>query len=94
MFRPVLEVADIFRAAGPAYRQAHAGHLSFGQLRGVRLQLVTLSGRIAIATVSYRADRIELRQPTGLAAGAYQIHLVGDASREILTRGNLLVTFR
>jgi hypothetical protein len=31
--RPALEVADIFRAAGPAYRQAHAGHLSFGQLR-------------------------------------------------------------
>ena len=33
MSRPALEVADIFRAAGPAYRQAHAGHLSFGQLR-------------------------------------------------------------
>ena len=33
MSRPVLEVADIFRAAGPAYRQAHASHLSFGQLR-------------------------------------------------------------
>ena len=33
MSRPVLEVADIFRAVGPAYRQAHAGHLSFGQLR-------------------------------------------------------------
>ena len=33
MSRPLLEVADIFRAAGPAYRQAHAGHLSFGQLR-------------------------------------------------------------
>jgi hypothetical protein len=31
--RPALEVADIFRAVGPAYRQAHAGHLSFGQLR-------------------------------------------------------------
>lgn len=33
MSRPGLEVADIFRAAGPAYRQALAGHLSFGQLR-------------------------------------------------------------
>jgi predicted Zn-ribbon and HTH transcriptional regulator len=31
--RPALEVADIFRAAGPAYRRAHAGHLSFAQLR-------------------------------------------------------------
>jgi len=26
--RTSLEVADIFRAAGPAYRAAHAGHLS------------------------------------------------------------------
>ncbi len=33
MSRPALEVADIFRAAGPVYRRAHAGHLSFGQLR-------------------------------------------------------------
>lgn len=28
-----LEVADIFRAAGPAYRLAHAGHLSLFQLK-------------------------------------------------------------
>ncbi|WP_434053115.1 MAG: IS91 family transposase [Roseibium sp.] len=28
-----LEVADIFRAAGPAYRASHAGHLSLAQLR-------------------------------------------------------------
>jgi Putative transposase/Transposase zinc-binding domain len=28
-----LEVADIFRAAGPAYRSAHAGHLSLAQLK-------------------------------------------------------------
>ncbi len=33
MPRPALEVADIFRAAGPAYRAREAGHLSFGQLR-------------------------------------------------------------
>ena len=31
--RASLEVADIFRAAGPAYRSAHAGHLSLHQLR-------------------------------------------------------------
>ena len=30
---PVLEVADIFRAHGPAWRQAQAGHLSLGQLK-------------------------------------------------------------
>ena len=33
MSRPSLEVADIFRAHGPAYRRAHAGHLSLGQLK-------------------------------------------------------------
>ena len=31
--RASLEVADIFRVAGPAYRAAHAGHLSLHQLK-------------------------------------------------------------
>jgi hypothetical protein len=31
--RPALEVADIFRAHGPAWRRAQAGHLSLGQLK-------------------------------------------------------------
>jgi hypothetical protein len=31
--RPALEVADIFRAHGPAWRRANAGHLSLGQLK-------------------------------------------------------------
>ncbi len=31
--RADLEVADIFRSAGPAYRTAHAGHLSLQQLK-------------------------------------------------------------
>jgi hypothetical protein len=31
--RASLEVADIFRAAGPAYRTTHAGHLSLHQLK-------------------------------------------------------------
>jgi hypothetical protein len=31
--RTSIEVADIFRAAGPAYRIAHAGHLSLAQLK-------------------------------------------------------------
>ena len=30
-----LEVADIFRAHGPAWRQAHSGHLSLGQLKAM-----------------------------------------------------------
>ena len=33
MPRPALEVADIFRAHGPAWREANAGHVSLGQLK-------------------------------------------------------------
>ena len=33
MARPVLEVADIFRGHGPAWRKANAGHVSLGQLK-------------------------------------------------------------
>jgi len=31
--RPALEVGDIFRAHGPAWRRANAGHVSLGQLK-------------------------------------------------------------
>jgi len=33
MGRPALEVADIFRTHGPAWRQSQAGHLNLGQLK-------------------------------------------------------------
>ena len=33
MSRPALEVADIFRDYGPAWRKANAGHVSLGQLK-------------------------------------------------------------
>jgi len=33
MDRPSLEVADIFRAHGPAWRDANRGHVSLGQLK-------------------------------------------------------------
>ncbi len=33
MGRPDLEVADIFRAHGPAWREAQRGHLSLAQLK-------------------------------------------------------------
>jgi hypothetical protein len=33
MPRERLEVADIFRAYGPAWRRAQAGHVSLGQLK-------------------------------------------------------------
>ncbi len=35
MPRPVLEVADIFRSHGAAWRAANAGHLSLGQLKAM-----------------------------------------------------------
>ena len=33
MSRPALEVADIFRDRGPAWRQANAGHVSLDRLK-------------------------------------------------------------
>src|SRR5258708_20020418 len=33
MSRPMLEVADIFRGQGAAWRKANAGHVSLGQLK-------------------------------------------------------------
>jgi hypothetical protein len=33
MARPVLEVADVFRDHGPAWRRANAGHVSLGQMK-------------------------------------------------------------
>jgi len=33
MPHPALEVAEIFRAHGAAWRAAHAGHISLGQLK-------------------------------------------------------------
>jgi hypothetical protein len=33
MMRPELEVADVFRDHGAAWRRANAGHVSLGQLK-------------------------------------------------------------
>jgi hypothetical protein len=35
MARPALEIADIFRDHGPAWRKANAGHVSLGQLKAM-----------------------------------------------------------
>jgi len=49
--RPVLEVADIFRDHGPAWRQANAGHVSLGQLKVMaaieRCRTAALGGHVA-----------------------------------------------
>jgi hypothetical protein len=51
MPRERLEVADIFRAHGPAWRRARAGHLSLGQLKVMsaieRCRTAALGGHVA-----------------------------------------------
>src|SRR5271156_5355719 len=51
MSRPVLEVADIFRDHGVAWRRANAGHVSLGQLKVMsaieRCRTVALGGHVA-----------------------------------------------
>ncbi len=51
MSRPALEVADIFREHGPAWRQANAGHVSLGQLKVMsaieRCRTAALGGHVA-----------------------------------------------
>jgi hypothetical protein len=51
MARPALEVADIFRHHGPAWRDANRGHLSLGQLKVMsaieRCRTAALGGHVA-----------------------------------------------
>ena len=51
MSRPALEVADIFRAHGPAWRQANRGHVSLDQLKVMsaieRCRTAALGGHVA-----------------------------------------------
>jgi hypothetical protein len=51
MARPALEVADIFRDHGPAWRNANAGHVSLGQLQVMsaieRCRTAALGGHVA-----------------------------------------------
>ena len=54
MPRPKLEVADIFRAHGPAYRRDHAGHLNLPQLKVMSAiescRTAALGGHVAACT--------------------------------------------
>ncbi|MEM8973667.1 MAG: IS91 family transposase [Pseudomonadota bacterium] len=54
MSRPKLEVADIFRAHGAAYRQQHAGHLNLLQLKVMSAietcRTAALGGHVAACT--------------------------------------------
>jgi len=65
--RPALEVADIFRAHGAAWRQANAGHVSLGQLKVMsaieRCRTAALGGHVArcedcaYTTIAYNSCR-------------------------------------
>src|SRR5271157_5533026 len=67
MGRPVLEVADIFRDHGPAWRKANAGHVSLGQLKVMnaieRCRTAALGGHVArcedcaYTTIAYNSCR-------------------------------------
>jgi Transposase zinc-binding domain len=51
MVRPALEIADIFRDHGPAWREANRGHVSLDQLKVMsaieRCRTVALGGHVA-----------------------------------------------
>jgi predicted Zn-ribbon and HTH transcriptional regulator len=65
--RPALEVADIFRNHGVAWRQAHAGHISLDQLKVMsaieRCRTAALGGHVArcedcaYTTIAYNSCR-------------------------------------
>jgi hypothetical protein len=67
MSRPALEVADIFRGHGPAWRKAHAGHVSLDQLKVMsaieNCRTAALGGHVtrcedcAYTTIAYNSCR-------------------------------------
>ena len=67
MSRPALEVADIFRSHGAAWRKAHAGHVSLDQLKVMsaieRCRTAALGGHVArcadcaYTTIAYNSCR-------------------------------------
>ena len=67
MSRPSLEVADIFRSHGPAWRKAHAGHVSLDQLKVMsaieNCRTAALGGHVArcedcaYTTIAYNSCR-------------------------------------
>ena len=66
MARPALEVADIFRDHGPAWRQANRGHVSLDQLKVMsaieRCRTAALGGHVARCEkdCAYTDDRLQL----------------------------------
>ncbi len=72
MHRPALEVADIFRAHGPAWRQHQRGHLSLGQLKVMsaieQCRSLALGGHaLRCSSCAATADRLQLVPQSALS---------------------------
>ena len=84
--RATIEVADIFRAAGPGYRLAHAGHLSLGQLKVMSAietcRTAALGGHVEACTdcghqrIAYNSCR---NRHNGLLAGSARKDCIAQA---------------
>jgi hypothetical protein len=89
--RPALEVADIFRDFGPAWRHANAGHVSLGQLKVMsaieRCRTAALGGHVmrcedcTYTTIAYNSCR-NRHCPKCQAAAAKQ--WLADRQAELL----------
>ena len=88
MPRPALEVADVFREYGPAWRQANAGHVSLEQLK-----VMSAIERCRTAALGGHVMRCE---DCAHALISYNSCLMGKFSNGELTTGfiDLSVNFR
>ena len=90
MSRPTLEVADIFRGHGPAWRQANAGHVSLGQLK-----VMSAIENCRTAALGGHVERCE-NDKCGYTRIAFNSCLMGKFRNGELTTGfiELSVNFR
>ena len=56
MSRPVLEVVDIFRDHGAAWRRANVGHVSLDQMNTDRIAIVALMVECADRHFAFRSE--------------------------------------
>jgi hypothetical protein len=95
--RASLEVADIFRSAGPAYRTAHAGHLSLHQLKVMsaieHCRTAVMGGHVEACTdcghmrVAYNSCRnCDTNVAPGLFCGLGSVRSVGHEWSAFATR--------
>jgi len=100
MARPALEVADIFRDHGAAWRAANAGHVSLGQLQVMsaieRCRTVALGGHVARCedcehtTIAYNSCR---NRHCPKCQGAAARHWLAEREAELLPVGYFHLVF-